>query len=58
MVYQQSMKVGKPKESLLELLRKPPYVDLSLERDKDLGREVIDFANVKVKLKGKKSTKK
>jgi hypothetical protein len=52
------MKVGKPKESLLELLRKPPYLDLTLERDKDLGHEAIDFANVKVKLKSKKSPKK
>jgi hypothetical protein len=42
--------------SLLKALRgNPSYVDLALERDKDLGRDTVNFENVKVKSERKKS---
>ena len=58
MVYQQNMKSKKSAVSLLEVLRKPPYINLALEREKDSGRETTNFANAKVKPKGKKLPKK
>jgi hypothetical protein len=57
MVYQQDMTSVKHSKSLRNVLRKPPYIDLALERDKDVGRSILRL-DIFMKRERKKTSKK